>query len=62
MAFTLHKSIDLIEIHVLMYIQLGLNLASAMFILLTKDRREYGKNEREENDDDDDDDDDDERK
>ncbi len=57
MAFTLHKSIDLIEIHLLMYIQLGLNLASAMFILLTKDRREYGKNEREENDDDDDDDD-----
>ena len=56
MAFTLHKSIDLIEIHLLMYIQLGLNLASAMFILLTKDRREYGKNEREENDDDDDDD------
>ena len=56
MAFTVHKSIDLIEIHLLMYIQLGLNLASAMFILLTKDRREYGKNEREENDDDDDDD------
>ena len=56
MAFTLHKSIDLIEILLLMYIQLGLNLASAMFILLTKDRREYGKNEREENDDDDDDD------
>ena len=56
MAFTLHKSIDLIEIHLLMYIQLGLNLASAMFILLTKDRREYGKNEREEKDDDDDDD------